>query len=337
MIRVGLIGCGGIAYAHAQCYKHIHEAKVVAVADVVKERADEMADYLGAEALYNGDDIFGRKDIDMVDICLPTNMHCEYVMKAAKAGFHILCEKPIGLTVEEGRRMRDAAQDAGVKLMIAHVLRYFPEYENAKKVIEGGDIGRPVMVRTYRGGVHPGRIREWYEDVNVSGGAIHDMAIHDIDFLIHCFGDVKEVYAKGNAYEHERYNEYDVVMLEFKNGVLAHIEGDWSKPLGSPFVTKLEVVGTEGIYQHNSEDTSPILCQIDHTASGTSNGVAIPESPLAARSNPYGKEIIDFINAIENNTDTPISCDDAIKAIHISLCAMESIKTGKKIYPKEVV
>ncbi|MBU5332624.1 Gfo/Idh/MocA family protein [Anaerocolumna aminovalerica] len=337
MIRVGIIGCGGIAHAHAECYKHIHEAEVVAVADVIKERADKMADYLGALALYNGDEIFNRKDIDMVDICIPTSMHCEYAVKAAQAGLHILCEKPIALTVEEGKKMRDAAEKAGVKLMIAHVLRYFPEYETAKMITENGDIGRPVMVRTYRGGVHPGRIREWYEDINLSGGAIHDMTIHDIDFLMHCFGDVKEVYAKGNAYKHERYNEYDVVMLEFKNGVIAHIEGDWSKPAGSPFTTKLEIVGTEGIYQSNSEDSIPIICQIENTESGASDGVAIPESPLTARTNPYAKEIIDFINAIENNTDTPISCNDAIKAAYISLCAMESMKTGKKIYPKEVV
>ncbi len=337
MIRVGMIGCGGIAHAHAQCYKHIHEAQVVAVADLVKERADEMADILGAQALYSGDDILNRKDIDMVDICLPTNLHCEYVIKAAKAGFHILCEKPIALTVEEGKRMRDAAEESGVKLMIAHVLRYFPEYENAKKIVESGDIGRPVMVRAYRGGEHPGRAREWYEDNNISGGAIHDMAIHDIDFLMHCFGDVKEVYAKGNAYRHERYNEYDVVMLEFKNGVMAHFEADWSKPEGAPFATKLEIVGTEGIYESNSEDSIPVICHRASSKSGPSDRVAIPESPLTARSNPYAKEIIDFISAIENNTDVPVSCDDAIRAVYISLCAMESMKTGKKVNPREAI
>lgn len=337
MIRVGLIGCGGIAYAHAQCYQYIHEAKVVAVADVVKERADELADYLGAEAFYHGDDLFSREDIDMVDICLPTNMHSEYVRKAAKAGFHILCEKPIALSVEDGKRMKHAAEEAGVKLMIAHVLRYFPEYEAVKGAIESGDLGRPVMVRTYRGGVHPGRIREWYEDINISGGAILDMAIHDIDFLLYCFGEVKEVYAKGNTYNHERFNEYDVVMLEFKNGVIAHIEGDWSKPLGSSFSTRIEVVGTEGIYQNNSEESAPILCQIERESLGGASGVAIPESPLTGRSNPYAKEIIDFIHAIENEEEVPVSCDDAIKAIDICFCAMESIRTGKKVHPKEVL
>ena len=337
MIRVGIIGCGGIARAHAQCYKYIQEAEVVAVADLVRERADELADLLGAEALYDGDDMLARKDIDMVDICLPTDLHCEFVVKAAQSGFHILCEKPIALTVEEGKRMRDAAEKSGVKLMIAHVLRYFPEYENAKRIVESGDIGRPVMVRTYRGGVHPGRIREWYEDIKISGGAIHDMSIHDIDFLMHCFGDVKEVYAKGNAYHHERYHEYDVAMLEFNNGVIAHIEADWSKPEGSPFATKLEIVGTEGIYQSNSEDSIPVICHISPSESGASDGVAIPESPLTARTNPYAKEIIDYINAIENNTDVPVSCNDAIRAVYISLCAMESIRTGQKINPREVI
>jgi UDP-N-acetylglucosamine 3-dehydrogenase len=99
----------------------------------------------------------------------------------------------------------------------------------------------------------------------------------------------------------------------------------------------LEIVGTEGIYQSNSEDSIPVICHIGPSESGASDGVAIPESPLTARTNPYAKEIIDFINAIENNTDVPVSCNDAIRAVYISLCAMESIRTGQKVNPREVI
>ncbi len=336
MLRVGIIGCGGIAGTHASCYKNIPEAKVVAVADIVKERADKMAELLGAEAHYNGDDIFKREDIDVVDICLPTYLHCEYVLKAAEAKVHVLCEKPMALSLEEGKRMLKACDDAGVKLMIAHVLRFFPENENAKTVIESGSIGEVKMIRTYRGGTHPGRVREWYEDPKKSGGAILDMVIHDIDFLRSCFGPVKEVYAKGNMLQGSKYNEYDLVMLEFENGVIAHLTADWSKPAGASFNTKMELVGTDGLVEYELAKSIPLSFLAEVEENGGDKGVAVPESPLHPRSVPYAKEIIKFLEAVEENKEVPVPTVDALEAMNIALAAIKSIETGKPVKVQEV-
>jgi UDP-N-acetylglucosamine 3-dehydrogenase len=335
MLRVGIIGAGGIAGQHAYCYQHIPEAKVVAVADVVLERAQKIAGLFGADALDHGDKIIERDDIDVVDICVPTYLHSEFTIKAARAGKHVLCEKPIALNIEQGLQMIEETRKANVKFMVAHVLRYFPENVRAKQIMESGTIGDPIMVRTYRGGVHPGRVREWYSDISRSGGAIQDTVIHDVDFFKWCFGPVKEVYVKGNTFKKVPYLEYDLLMLEFANGVIAHMTVDWSKPANGHFTTRMEIVGTKGMVEFNADDSSPL--HILTSADGAKkDGVAIPESPLDPRSDPYSREIIEFLRCIENDTEPPIPAKEALDTLNTVLACLESEKTGEPVKVREV-
>ncbi len=337
MLRIGLIGAGGIAGVHAACYENMKEAKVVAVADIVPERAEFLAKKFGADALDHGDKILERADVDVVDICLPTYLHCEYVLKAAKAKKHILCEKPMALNIEQGLQMIEATKSAGVKFMVAQVLRFFPEYISAKNAMESGVIALPKIVRVYRGGGHPSRVREWYGMPEKSGGAIQDMLIHDIDYLKWCFGPAKEVYAKGNVFDKIPHFEYDMVTIEFQNGILAHLTADWSKPEGAQFVTKFEVAGTEGILQYDSQKSTPLTVVAAKQAGSKSSGVAVPESPLAKESIPFFKEIVGFLDAINKNIEPPIPAEEALDSLNIALCALESIKTNKPVMVKGVI
>lgn len=334
MLKVGIIGAGGIAMQHATCYLNIPEAQIVAVADIVPERADRIAAMFGAKAFYDVNQVLELADVDVVDICLPTYLHCEYTIKAAKANKHILCEKPIALNVEEGLRMIRETEKAGVKFMVAQVLRYFPEYVSAKNNIENGVIGKPVMVRTYRGGVHPARVREWYGIVEQSGGAVQDTLIHDIDFLKSCFGAVKDVFAKGNLYKRTKYLEYDLVTMEFENGVLAHLIVDWARPENGHFSTRLEIVGTEGIMEYNMDDSMPL--HLLAAADGEQkDGVAIPESPLAPRTNPYAIEIIEFLKCVQQDTNPPIPVAEALDSLRIVTAIQESMRDNKPMKIQE--
>lgn len=336
MLRVGLIGAGGIAGVHALSYENIKDVKIVAVADIIPEKAEYLAKKFGADVLDHGDKIIAREDIDVVDVCLPTYLHHEYVLKAARAGKHVLCEKPMALTVEQGIEMIKETEKAGVKFMTGHVLRFFPEYVNAKEVIESGSIGTPKVVRGYRGGVHPSRVTKWYGEVEKSGGAIQDMLVHDIDFLRWCFGPVKQVYAKGNVYKRVEYLEYDMLTLEFESGLIAHLTADWSKPEGGSFVTRLEIAGTEGILSYESDKEIPlnVICQVDKTSAG--GGVAVPESPLDPLSVPFTREIMGFMNAVSKDEETPIQPVEALRTLSIALAALESIRENKPVLVKEV-
>lgn len=128
MVRIGLLGCGFIGKVHAKAYAQIPDAKVVAVVDRDSGRAKEVAEELGAEVVPVVDDLLSRQDIDMVDVCLPTYLHADHVIAAARAGKHVLCEKPMALSLEQADAMIEATEQAGVAFMVGHTLRFWPEY-----------------------------------------------------------------------------------------------------------------------------------------------------------------------------------------------------------------
>jgi UDP-N-acetylglucosamine 3-dehydrogenase len=333
MLRIGMIGAGGIGRVHADCYKNIPGAKIVAVADIILDRAKKLAQMFGADALDNGDALIKRDDLDIVDVCVPTYIHHDFVVKAAQAKKHVLCEKPIALTLDQGKQMIEETKKNNVKFMVAHVLRFFPEYLNAREAMNNGSIGLPRMIRTYRGGPNPALVREWYGYHNKSGGSIQDSLIHDIDFLIWNFGPVKEVYAKGNIFKRKEPfgPEYDLVTLEFYNGVIAHLVSDWSGNEKTPFGAKMEVAGTKGLIEYNSFNSIPLKMDISSVKHEKKEGVSIPESPLSADIEPYTREIREFLNSIENDTQPPVNAHEALYALQVALTVIESMKLDKPL------
>ena len=306
VLRIGIIGCSGIGLIHGEAYKYIDNAEVVAVADIVREKADYLGKLLGAETYYNGRELLQRDDIDVVDICLPTYLHEEFVLEAAERGFHILCEKPMTLSMKKGQNMIDACEKAGVKLMIGQVLRYYPDYLKGIELMSNGTIENVRIVRAYRGGPHPARNRGWYEDSSKSGGPIIDMAIDEIDYLIHCFGAVKEVYAKVSS-RNLKLHENAMIMLEFEKGQLAHIMADWSRPRNTAFNTRLEIIATKGIARFNLREEEAL--ELIEVYKAVDNEDVEPPSPMTifhSSSNPYVREINEFLLAVETGRKVSI-------------------------------
>ena len=124
--------------------------------------------------------------------------------------------------------------------------------------------------------------------------------------------------------------EYDLITLEFENGVIAHVTADWSRPEGGHFSTKMEIVGTKGIVEYNMDESVPLQV-LTATAGEAKEGVAIPESPLEPRSNPYAIEIIKFLKSIEDNTKPPIPVREALESLNVVLCVLESVRTNKPV------
>lgn len=336
MLRIGIIGAGGIGTTHANCYKSIPNAQIVAVADIIQERSKRIADIFGADSYGNAEDVIKRKDIDVIDICVPTYLHGELVVKVAQAKKHVLCEKPMALTYEDGLKMIDVTDRNGVKFMIAHVLRFFPEYIKAREVVKDGSIGLAKMVRTYRGGPNPAIVREWYGYHDKSGGSIQDSLIHDIDFLTWTFGPVKSVYARGNVFKRtEPFDpEYDLVMMEFENGVIAHLISDWSGNQRTQFGAKIEIAGTKGLVEFNSFNSTPLKLNLFEENKGKAESVSIPESPLSPDIEPYTREIREFLDSVEKGSQVPVSPQDALYALKVALTCIESMKLNKPLEVK---
>lgn len=324
MLRVGIVGAGTMGRTHAAAYLKLPNAQLVGIYDVDRTFAERVASQFGAKPFDNYDSLL--QQVDMVDICTPTPTHLDLVLTAAQAGKHILCEKPLGRTLEQCEKMIEATQKAAVTLMPAQVLRFFPEFKQARDLVLAGAVGKPAAIRTKRGGPYPRAANDWYADVEQSGGPILDLVIHDFDWLRWTFGEVERVYAKALTFKKLRYIDYALITLRFRSGPIAHVEANWADPSG--FKVDFEIAGDAGMIAYDSRFALPIMVAKQDEGVG-SGGVAVPESPLAE--DPYYLEIKHFVDSVEQGQSPSITAEDGMKAVEIALAALESARTGKVI------
>jgi UDP-N-acetylglucosamine 3-dehydrogenase len=326
MIKVAVLGAGTMGSVHAEAYSKMNNVEVVGIVDIRKEVGETIAARIGTVAFRCFDEMLQKANPDVVDICLPTYLHRDYVEKAAVAKKHIICEKPIARTLEQAKEMMEITEREGVKLFIAQVVRFFPEFTKARELVLNGSVGEVGTVRTMRGGIFPQAWEDWYASFEKCGTLIVDMIIHDFDYMLWCFGDVERVYAKSQWGRELNRMDHALVSLRFKNGIIAHTEGTWAYPDG--FLVELEIAGKDGVISYKSEDTVAIKSSIRRT-NGKGGGVVVPESPL--QKNPYQLELEHFIDCIMNDKQPIVTPEDAYKALEVSLSALESIKTGKPV------
>lgn len=314
---------GGV---HVDCYVRSGQAEVAYVADPRLELAQHIAATCGATPLADPEAALRDPEVEIVSICLPTYLHREWAEKAAVAGKHVFCEKPIALSCEDGRAMIEACRKAEVKLCIGHVLRYFPEYEAAHDDTAAGRLGRIGVARLFRGGPFPVAWSNWYSDRRRSGGLLLDLSIHDFDFLQWCFGPVERVYARRIKNEQSPL-EHALTVLRMKSGAIAHVEGSWAHPGG--FHYRFEICGDAGMVEFDSTKSQP-LSVVTRQAAGQGPGVAVPESPLADKE-PYLREICDFLAYARGESEPRVTPEDAVAALAVSLAAIRSADTGEVV------
>ena len=192
-MKVGILGTGGMGNVHARHYGNMPGVELFAW--------DRDADKLGAFSKHHGalkatsyEDLLSQ--VDLVDICLPTPLHLEFVLQSIEAGRATLVEKPMARRLSECQQMINAAHKMGVTLGVGHVVRFFPEHRKIHEMVVAGEVGVPASCRMRRGGRCPIGSEGWFRDPEQSGGVILDLAIHDYDWLRWTFGEVKQVYAK---------------------------------------------------------------------------------------------------------------------------------------------
>jgi len=234
-IRVGLIGAGGIAGAHVKGYLANPDTTVlVAVADPVAENAQRRADLAGAATYENYVDMLRDADIDAVDICLPHHLHKDAIVAAAKAGKHILCEKPLCLSAEEAREVSAAVEAAGVTLMCAHNQLFAPPVAKALELIRSGALGTIYEVRTtdsFFNDFNPSSMG-WRASAKTSGGGeLIDTGYHPTYLLLQLAGgEPVEVSAMLSTHRLKFMEGEDSAQLHvrFDNGVLGSLVTSWA-------------------------------------------------------------------------------------------------------------
>jgi predicted dehydrogenase len=208
MLKVGIVGLGFMGRMHLRCWKGRSDARVIAVCDAdsnLRENAKnavgniagaEGVDFGGIEWFSDIDAMLDQTDVDVISLTLPTYLHAELAEGALSRGVHVLCEKPMALTVADCDRMIQAARRSGKVLQIGHCVRFWPEYAKTKEIVDSGEYGKVVAATFQRLGSPPNWSQDnWFADEGRSGGVALDLHIHDTDFVQYLFGIPEAVYS----------------------------------------------------------------------------------------------------------------------------------------------
>ena len=323
-MRVGIVGTGFMGRTHAAAWSAT-EAVISGFVSLNKAMAEPIARQYQTTAF----DSFAAmlEEVDIVDICTPTHLHHGMVLEAAQAGKHIICEKPLARTIKEGQEMIAACKAAGVQLIVAHVVRFFPEYALARKQVHDGQIGNPAVLRLTRGTFQPKKTEDnWFVDFAKSGGMMLDLMIHDLDYARWVAGEVETVYAKKISSEHAgAHVDHGLVILRHRSGAISHVEGSWAYP-PPLFRTRFEIAGSNGLLQHDSADTAAIGLHLRGSGDEDIPDVPLPSSPLIE--DPYTTEVKTFYRSLLNGEPAPVSGAEGLAALQLALAGIESAESG---------
>src|SRR5215475_13865506 len=228
-MKVGIVGAGFMGTTHAAGWAETPAIIVGFTAETSRE-VDVLAKRYNAKVYPFFDEML--PDVDIVDICSPTHLHHEMALKAAAAGKHVICEKPLARTTGQAQEIVNACWEAGVHLLVAHVVRFFPEYVLAHSAVIEGQIGKPAVIRLHRGSYRPKKpAGNWFLDENKSGGILMDLMIHDYDYARWVAGEVESVSARRVTELHpDAPIDYGLAILGHRSGALSHIAGAWAYP-----------------------------------------------------------------------------------------------------------
>lgn len=253
-VRIGLIGSGFVSAIHHEALRQVAGAEVVAVASPTPGNAERFAAERGIPHHHTDyRAILDRKDVNLVVLGLPNDLHCEAAVLAAQAGKHVVVEKPMALNVAECDRMIDACGRAGVTLGYAEELCFAPKYVRLKRLVEEGALGRVHLVKQSE--KHDGPHADWFYDTRRSGGGVaFDMGCHAIEFFRWVLGvgagvkaKIVSVYAQLGTYVHGERTDGDdeaLLILTFEGGAVGLAEESWTKPGGMD--DRAEVFGSGG-------------------------------------------------------------------------------------------
>ncbi|RAP74714.1 Gfo/Idh/MocA family protein [Paenibacillus montanisoli] len=317
IISVGLLSFAhGHAYSYASALRQREDVKLAGFWDDDADRARSVAAQLGLTQFDSLQELLAS-DIDAVIICSENAKHAELTLAAAAAKKHVMCEKPLGISVDEMERMIAACAVNGVQLMTAFPCRYIPAVIEAKKSIERGDIGEIVAVKGTNRGSMPGG---WFVVPSASGGgAVLDHTVHVMD-LMNWFvqSDIVDVYAEAATLFHPELEVEDagMVHVRFESGVVASLDPSWSRSRSFPTwgdVT-MEIIGTQGVISIDAFAQKSDLYSDKET-----------KAQWMYWGDDMDAGLVDgFIHAIKQGTEVPITGEDGLKSARVALAALES-------------
>ena len=339
----GIVGTGMISKFHAMAIKDLSTARLVGCSDMRPERATEFAKQEGCKGYESLDAMLADPEVQVVTICTPSGAHVEPAVAAAKAGKHVLVEKPLEITLERCDKIINACKEAGVLLGAILPSRFSPANLALKKAIDAGRFGKLTMGDSY---VKWWRTQEYYDSGAWrgtweldGGGSYMNQAIHNVDLLYWFMGDVDQVCGMTSTIAHERIAVEDVgsAVVKFKSGALGTLEATTSAWPGH--LKKTEIHGTEGSVIVEQDDVLmwEFLQPLPEDAgikeqfakkAGTTGGAA---DPKAIAHTGHLRQFEDFVEAIQKGRAPMIDGLQGRKSVELILAIYESAWTGKRV------
>ncbi|MGI8922513.1 MAG: Gfo/Idh/MocA family protein [Fimbriimonadales bacterium] len=276
MLRTAIVGCGFMGRMHANVYSTLDNARLTAVADHRPEILDRFAEDFGASKYASLENLLQNEEVDAIDVCLPTHLHNVATTMAARAGKHVFCEKPMALTLDEADEMIAECESTGVRLMIGHCIRFWPEYAHLKKITCENRLGKLLSINLTRYGEFPFWSSDnWLADEGKSGGGALDMHIHDTDFALYLLGEPKEMVSFGSV---DTRGVGQIFTTMDYGDTVAHLEGGWNLPAKTPFRMAFRAIFERGaaimeggpmtIYEEGKEPVQPEITMMKAAGGG---------------------------------------------------------------------
>lgn len=340
-IKWGVIGSGGIAKRRTipEGIIPAENAELMTVYDVNAEANAVVAKQFNAKAEGSIAELL-KSDIDAVYVASPANMHFEHVLACAKAVKHVLCEKPLGMTVAEAKKMISSCRDANVLLGVGLMMRFNTQHTEVKKMIDKGMLGKPVYARAQLSCWYPPMEGAWRQDpAKGGGGSLMDMGSHCLDLLEMFFGKAKKVscFTSNNVHDYKS-EDSAVVSVMFENGAIGTVDTYFCIPDDSS-KNILELYGSNGsilakgtIGQGAAGEMTAYLQNSSATynaeqSRSNGNGFKISPEPV----NTYRAEIEEFSNAILGNREPLNSYAHGLRSQELLEACYKSARTGKII------
>ncbi|GGM19625.1 oxidoreductase [Paraliobacillus quinghaiensis] len=332
-LKVAVIGCGSIAkHRHLPEYALNDSVEIVAVCDLVKERAETMAEQYQAAVYTDYKTLLSEEKIDAVSVCLPNYLHAPVTIAALEAGAHVLCEKPMATSKEEAENMIKTAKENNKKLMIAHNQRLVPSHMKAKALIENGDIGKINSFRTTFGHDGPeswsvdGASSWFFKKEQAFIGAMGDLGVHKADLMRYILGEEFVEVAgiiETNAKENTDVDDNAVCVLKTESGAIGTLTASWAYQPESDNSTV--IYGEKGILRIEDDPEFSLIAQYV-------NGEVVKYELGHIQSNDDGGQfnshvIENFVDCIVNDKEPLISGEEGKKSLEVILAAIESAET----------
>jgi predicted dehydrogenase len=344
-VRFGIIGTGVIAPNHAEAITQSELAELVAVCDIDLPKARAFAERYGNVPVYaDYREMLDKAGLEAVSICTPSGLHAEMTIEAAKRGIHVLCEKPMAITLEQLDAMMAAVKQSGIKLEVIFQRRTSILSQKVREAVQSGLLGQMVLADAY---LKYYRSPAYYKSADWratwaldGGGALMNQGVHGVDLLLWVVGSpVKSVFAKAEAKVRDiEVEDTAVAILTFENGAYGVIEGATSCNPGEPTTLAIHgergtiIFGDQGLVEWAVAPSKEEVAKHDPTqAVAVEAAMRSSSDPRAISMSGHRFQVDDLCRAIREDREPFVTGESARKAVELILAIYESARTGKEV------